>query len=1129
MNDTGDLFAYDDATTRERALDVRASFIVQAPAGSGKTELLIQRFMALLATVDRPERVVAMTFTRKAAGEMRERIIAALRDANANAPIDSTHQARTRDLARAVLAQDRRQGWQLEAYPARLAIFTIDALAQSLVRQAPVTTRLGATPRYEEWAAPLYAEAARTALARAPADDSAWRRLMAHLDNDAKRAIELVAAMLAKRDQWLHFIGANDRAAFRAHLEATLAAEIVGEMSIAASLFPPKLRAELAMLERYAGSNLADSAKTAELATSLHACAAAGGLPESTVAMLHDWRSLVDWLLLSGKPRFRVQMRSPNGFPAAGRAGSAGFAVRERYIAAIRALLLKLGAIAGLADALHVVRSLPPERYPDATWSLIDALEDILPSAAAELAIVFSAAGAMDFTQGTLCALAALGDEDAPSDLLLKLDLKIFHLLIDEFQDTSFVQLDLIRRLTAGWQPGDGRTLFAVGDPMQSIYRFRGAEVRLFVEAQAAGRIGDVPVETLVLVRNFRAQRGLVAWVNRVFPSVMGMRSDPWRGTVAFTAAIAERDPLPGIAASLDIFADATSEARAVAGFVSSALASGADDAAVLVRARSHLSAILPALRAAGIAYAAVELDPLVERPVVQDLVSLTHALAQPADRLAWLSVLRAPWCGLLLADLLAIATAADARIDRSVAALIYAPDTVPGLTGDGRARLTRIAEVLAPALDARGRAGLEARVRGAWLALGGTASIDEELDLNAAERYWELLREHEVAGDIPDWSSFADAARELRSTAEPAGTVRVQVMTLHKAKGLEFDTVVMPGLAHPIRHRGQEILRWRRRPSGLLVAPMTARGRSDDTLYSYLKLVDDDEESAELARLLYVGATRAKRRLHLTSALRVDTKHPGGPRWSVPHTSSALAKFWPHVHDPFEPPIVGADVPASAPGPRLLRRVPSHWSVRRPDEGLSFHTSAARSREIVPFDWARETARHVGTVAHRLFAEMAGDGLDAWDDARLAKLQPRIRAELAVLGVDNIELAQAIDSVTSAASHLLKDKRGQWLFDSTHTEGASEWALAGIEGDSIIRVVVDRTFVADGVRWVVEFKTSTHEGAGLASFLDQERERYRPQLERYARFVRGFDARPIRLGLYHPLLRGWREWAFED
>src|SRR5215471_21471502 len=139
--------AEEDSAAREAALDVTRSCLIQAPAGSGKTALLMQRFLALLARVDRPERIVAMTFTRKAAAEMRERIIAALRAAAAGQTSEDVHLQRTLELAHHALAQDARQGWQLSAHPARLQIVTIDALCAGIMRQAPLASGLAVTSR----------------------------------------------------------------------------------------------------------------------------------------------------------------------------------------------------------------------------------------------------------------------------------------------------------------------------------------------------------------------------------------------------------------------------------------------------------------------------------------------------------------------------------------------------------------------------------------------------------------------------------------------------------------------------------------------------------------------------------------------------------------------------------------------------------------------------------------------------------------------------------------------------------------------------------------------------------------------------------------------------------------------
>ena len=864
----------------------------------------------------------------------------------------------------------------------------------------------------------------------------------------------------------------------------------------------------------------------ADIASNLVACADASGVPAARVEALDDWRALASWLLVAGAPQFRQAVNKLDGFPPRDTGPECGD--RGAHIEAMEAVLAELSAVPGLAEALDVARHLPPTRYSDDAWSVVSALLDLLPSLAARLTLVFRDAGSLDFTQGMLGALEALGSEEMPSDLLLSLDLRIDHLLIDEFQDTSFTQLELLRRLTAGWEQGDGRTLFAVGDPMQSIYRFREAEVRIFVEAQAEREVAGVPVECLVLARNFRSHAGIVAWVNDVFPRVLGSRSDPWRGMVAYVPAIAEAPAPPGTAVTLDILADDRAEADRVVDYVRLALSEANASIAILVRARTNLEQILPALREAGIAYAAVELDALAERQAILDLVSLTHALVQPADRFAWLSVLRAPWCGLALPDLVALVAAIDAEPSRTIAAMLEAPEGIAGLSVDGRERLSNLAQCLWPAIAARGRAPLSTRVRGAWLALGGGAMLDEAIDIGAAERYFALLAQHDVAGDIPDWPAFVAALDYLHAEAPADPAVRVQVMTLHRAKGLEFDTVIIPGLAKAPRNREAEVLRLRVREQGLLLAPMRARGGDMDPVYTYLSYLAVDEDRAELGRLLYVGCTRARRRLHLTAALGVKTDEEGHVTWKVPAPATALARMWEAVGKQVAPPDPNMTIekPNAAAAP-LLARVKSGWTVPMPLPGVAAGATLESSYESLPFDWARETVRCIGIVAHRFLAQFGREGLAAWNEARLAAAAQRIRTELAGEGVDEAELDFAATEVHRALANVLADARGRWLFAPEHADAASEWALAGIDDGAIAHVVLDRSFVAAGVRWIVDFKTGGHEGADVEQFLDREMERYREQLHRYARFVSSLDDRPIRLGLYHPLLRGWREWPF--
>ncbi len=876
-------------------------------------------------------------------------------------------------------------------------------------------------------------------------------------------------------------------------------------------------------MQQYAARHLADDPDKAAFGARLAQCAEGGGLPAATHDALAQWQALAQWLLLKGNAQFRRQLDKNAGFPAKGT--GPGAAARGERNDAMRTLLADLEALPDFASTLDAARHLPPARYADGTWALIDALAELLPRVAAHLHIAFADAGTIDFVEAQIAARDALGSAEAPSDLLLRLDFTIDHLLIDEFQDTSFAQLELIELLTAGWEPSDGRTLFAVGDPMQSIYRFREAEVRLFVEAQQRRMIGNVPVEPIVLSRNFRSHDGLVQWVNATFAGVLGAINDPWRGVVAFAPAIANEPAQEGPAVTFDALQGRAAEAQAVVRRVEMALSTEKATVAILVRARSHLADILPALRSAGIAYSAVDLDALAERPAILDLLALTHAVAQPADRLAYLSALRAPWCGLRLSDLLVLTGGADATPAHSMAALPLDAAALRDLSPDGRKRFHRVRSILDAAMDARGRATLSSRVRGAWLALAGPATLDDAIDLDAAERFFATLSEHEIAGDVPDWSGFVAALALLRAVPQAQEAARVQVMTLHRAKGLEFDVVIMPGLARTPNRQDTPLIRWRRRPQGLLLAPLKERGGEADPVYAYLSHLAEGEEAAELGRVLYVGCTRARSRLHLVAELAVKEADDGTLEWKTPRGGSALARFGASL-DPMRvaPERTAAEIVAATRPPGLAR-IPAAWSAPPPVASVPARAQVEDARELLPFDWVRETARQVGIVAHRLFAQIGREGIAAWSEERVASLGPRIRSELAEAGVDASELAAASAQVEAAVNGIIADARGRWFFAPEHGDARSEWALGGTVDGTTVHVVLDRTFVADEVRYIVDFKTGVHEGADLSAFLDGEVLRYRDQLARYAAIVAALDPRPIRLALYYPLLREWREW----
>ncbi|HEX5463446.1 MAG TPA: UvrD-helicase domain-containing protein [Burkholderiales bacterium] len=1126
-----------DGAARERALDPARSFIVQAPAGSGKTELLIQRYLRLLALVEAPEEIVAITFTRKAAGEMRDRVLQALASAQDETPPAAQHRRHTWQLARAAAARDAQHGWQLAANPNRLRIQTIDSLCLGLTRQMPVLSGFGGEPELIEDARPLYVEAARRTLAQLD-QHVAWApliaRMLAHLDNNAGVAEQLLADMLARRDQWLrHVADRRSPRIERATLEAALAGVVCGALRQLRGGVPADIAEPLLAAARIAAENLASSGRDSEILN----CDEIAALPDADPAALSAWLGLAH-LVLTREGTLRRAADVRIGFPAASSARSPAEKERLRSCKeTFEALLGDIGNHPDFIDRLHAVRLLPAAAYGDDQWKIVEALIGLLPVAVAQLDVLFAERGQVDFTAVSQAAVRALGAEGEPTDLALALDYRIRHLLIDEFQDTSLSQYELLTRLTAGWQPDDGRTLLVVGDPMQSIYRFREADVALYLRARRDG-IGQVALEPLTLSVNFRSQQGIVEWVNGAFAQALPAVEDTASGAVPYSPAVAEHALLaqPAVTVHARGDADRTVEAQQVVALVRDAQSENPQQTiAILVRSRGHLADIVPALKAAGLRFQAIEIEALGHRPVVRDLCALTRALLHPADRIAWLAVLRAPWCGLTLADLYALA---GRDPDAAVWDLMNDSDTIARLSPDGGTRLQRVRAILDARIAGRRRAPLRCWIEGAWLALGGPACVENAADLDDARAFLEQLDELEEGGDLADFERLAERVAGLYALPDaPAGT-RLQIMTIHKAKGLEFDTVILPGLGRAPRHDAARLLLWqeRARDDGrhdLLLAPIRAAADAVDPVYRYLAALDKTKGAHEDARLLYVAATRARTRLHLIGHVNAAAKTP------APHPGSLLARLWPAVSAAFEQIASPApDAPlepedTAVPPATVIRRLPAGWCAPQPQD-VAWKAPAESSsdeddlRGGVEFSWASETARHVGTVVHRFLQIIAEDGVVRWDDQRIAIMHEAFARELARLGVPRSERDAAVLRVAVALGESLRHERGRWLL-SEHPQAQSELRLTGVLDGALCNVAMDRTFVDDdGVRWIVDYKTGAHEGGDPQAFLDREQERYREQLERYARLMHALDPRPTRLALFFPLLGDWREWPFQ-
>ena len=1052
-----------DSAERARALDTATSFLVQAPAGSGKTELLIQRYMKLLETVDAPEAVVAITFTRKAAGEMRARVLEALRKAVTGPAPEQEHECTTFQIARTVLEHDRCLGWNLLDNPAQLRIETIDALCASITRRMPWLARFGAMPDITEKADALYRGAARNTLRHADGDNIALASILLHLDNDFNAAERLIIQMLEKRDQWLRCIRASS---VRAEMEASFERLIEHCLEEVRAAFAPDVSTEVAALLRLER------------------------FPEAQADDLPQWIAIAE-LLLTAKGEWRK---------------------RPEYGMRQQLLLARLQTEDLLRDALHGVRRLPSPQFTDAQWDVMQAAVSVLKLSVAELQIVFREHGQVDFAELAIRASDALGRLDSPTDLALELGHHIRHILVDEFQDTSYTQFELLEKLTAGWEMGDGRTLFLVGDPMQSIYRFREADVSLLLKAREEG-IGSLRFEPLTLTANFRSRPEVVSWVNDSFPRILPQKDDVDSGAVSYSPSI------PGVTdkggtVNVHAFLDTQQEADRVL----EVLRGGTGGTtAVLVRARAHLGAIVRTLKQNRVPFQAIEIDQLGERPVVEDLMALTFALLHPGDRVSWLAILRAPWCGLMLADLHALASAGPST---AVWDLLRRRD-VP-LSDDGAARVARIYPVVVQGLDELGRRPLREWIESTWLRLGGPACTDET-GLEDAAAYFDLLEGMEQGAELDDFEWFRQQVNLLFAQTDVQADGRLQLMTIHKAKGLEFDTVILPGLGERSGSDPQRLLVWSEQGGELLLAPIKESGSDSDPIYSYLERLEKRKSEHEIARLLYVAATRARQNLHLIGSLK--RKDDGSI--AEPAAGTFLKLLWPVASDAFA--NVGR-VPEAEPVPqsRFIRRVPAGWKTPAAPPAVPGRRADLEALEAprIVFEWAGDRLRHAGTALHGFLQTIAREGLDAWTEDTVRARRSQYRAVLANLGVPPDDLREASDRVETGMLRTLRDPRGRWILDA-HAEAECELQLAGLIGGKFVEAVIDRTFVDEqDVRWIIDYKTGEHTGGDLEAFLDNEKSRYREQLERYAQLLFQQDDRPIRLALYFPLLGGWREWA---
>ena len=1111
-----------DLDIRNQSLNPRQSFIVEAPAGSGKTELLIQRYLKLLGGVSQPEEILAMTFTRKAAGEMKGRIIEALNRAQDVSPPEKAHQQTTWNLAKVALERNQKLGWKLLENPSRLRVVTIDSFCSFLTKRTPLLSKIGGATEIQENIQDLHATTAKRILSKMESSNYPYaelvRALLKHLDNDKKTFINRISELLNLRDQWMisffdKFENIKEHLLDNIHkekLEKIYTELIEKHLTKTFHLFPESLKTPLITFGGYAGKNL----NIYDSENPIIALSQLDSFPNPKIKQLNQWKGISNFLLTS-TGEFRKRVDRNLGFPVDNKDIKNDFKIYLESLTPLKPLL----------KGLNKIKLLPDPCFSDYEWNILRTTLRLLPELDSQLKSLLQEKKLSDFSEISLAALKSFGNELEPTDLGKYLDDKIQHILVDEYQDTSFKQEELLKKLTAEWEPESGRTLFIVGDPKQSIYRFRDAEVGLFLKTQKEG-INNLNLEQLTLESNFRSQQSLVDWNNRCFQKILPEEDNPDSGAIAFSksTAIHPKESYPGVVLHpLDPESNSSQASRSEAKEISRVIKqirgeSAEASIAILVRSRIHLKEIIRELEFLKISYKAESIYTLADRPAIRDLLSLLRALIFPLDRVAWLSLLRAPWMGVSLTDIHSLCAS---QPELPLWEILNKKENIKRLSKNGKIQIKRLISILAPTLNALPSKNFREILENCWIRLGGSACHKgtSETDIYT---FFNEVEKCIQKGETSQFEHFNHVIENLYASPLTTTKNAIQIMTMHKAKGLQFDYVILPGLGKKSQNDSKRLVFWMPYGQELLLAPLEAKGEIKSHLYNFLAKLDNEKDDHEMLRLLYVAATRARKQLHLLGKTKVTNNE------MIPESNSLLESLWPFLREDwckakFIP--IQEDLELSTETYQIVR-IPSGYRPPEPCKPIdtSLIGEIEEEKEIFPFLWAGTAARCIGNVIHRALQTIAKEGLDKWTLNRIKMMVPQLRTALLGEGLPFDQIDDALHLTLNGLQNTIKDTKGRWIL-SNHEESHAEYSLTLFLENRFIRNVIDRTFIENKTRWIIDYKASRHEGKGLESFLKRETERYEPQLRRYEALLKEYgETHPIRKALYFPLIKEWIE-----
>jgi ATP-dependent helicase/nuclease subunit A len=1163
-----------DAQARTAALNTDKSFIVQAPAGSGKTELLIQRMLSLLARVNNPSEVLAITFTRKAAGEMRERLLSALFAAR-NHPEPTQSPAKERwQLARAVIARDSTLNWRIADRPALLAIETFDAFSLRITKLAPLAeagTRVSLATLQED-ASLLHADAARRALLQAtePAHVAAVLTLLSALDNRVSDIVNLIAALLGKRAQWIHNLIDDSDEAIDA-MRTVMVESIQKETARLSGLWPKKHTDQATALAAYGAEHATDAQKQQHWLV-----LAASTLRANTLDSLSEWAALSKFVL-TGDGTWRKQFNVRDGFAAPGDKGLPADEKLERTqakqnVVQFIADLKEIRDSEALREALIAVCALPDAAAIAAHEPILRAALYVLKIATAELALLEQERAVTDFSGVAIAAKSAL--LEFRDEVFARLDTRVHHVLVDEFQDTNPAQASLIATLTEDWRNDDGHTLFLVGDPMQSIYGFRDADVGIFMDVWLHG-MGNVRLEALTLSANYRSRPEVIEWVNTTLAPVFSQPSrvaDAPRIHFARAAAIRTTNDdahAQSLQPTLHAYADSEEEASAIVHQINRIQRENPEyRVAIIVRAKNHANAILRVLQTTDITFIARNMAPWSDRPLIRDLLSLSYVLTQPVDRLSWYAWLRSPMVGLTLTTFAQLSEwQAERQIETESA--LRDPVFLSALNAEERNRVTHATTSLKIVSEMSDLGTLAERVHALFRFCGGDLIASTPESRAEVEDFLAFLDDNTSDAHLPPRAEFEALLKKQfqsfssKNSLDSSMTQPVEILTIHKAKGLEWDIVFLPQIDRVPPPESRALIVWdfvrlqrtandipnpssNRASAQLLVGAKETRRRSDNSVFQFVHDRRTAARAEESKRLLYVAVTRARERLILSGAATKANASPNS-------RSLAALMDWPLRETDDEQSTQPATSMRTVMRKSLTRlsQLPQPPTTSKVTASNSLYVTKLGRNNTQSISQSNDIA--IGIVGHKLLEGFAYARSHEHAHAHTSASADRDKHPL-TFTPSHMHIVHALvtagayaTDAPGIASRLERTFKAlessthiEALFSATHQSVANEFTIitnridhdyddddAAQGGATTISLRVDRTFItADDTRWIVDYKFSAptdavlNDSTQLTAWLKTQCEQHAAQLTDYANaFALIEPNRHIVKALYHPLI----------